>query len=134
MKCSKCNNEIGYTEHYCSACGQISDIESIPIILEQDVYSAEHHPDNEEDNEKPIIKQKSRLVAGLLQLFFGGFGIGRFYLGYNGVAVGQLCTLFLCGIGYIWGVIDGILILCGEVDLDAEGISLKGSRKKNNDL
>ena len=29
------------------------------------------------------VPGKSRMVAGLLNLFFGGFGIGDFYLGYT---------------------------------------------------
>lgn len=71
------------------------------------------------------VPQKSRLVAGLLQIFLGGFGVGRFYLGYTSMGLGQLFTNFLCGIGYIWAFIDGILILCGQVKTDARGIPLK---------
>jgi hypothetical protein len=37
---------------------------------------------------------KQKIVAGLLQLFAGGFGAGRFYLGHNGIGVAQLLT---CG-------------------------------------
>ena len=36
------------------------------------------------------LSDKSKLVAGLLQLFLGSFGVGRFYLGYTGLAVAQL--------------------------------------------
>ena len=32
-------------------------------------------------------------------------------------------TIFTCGIGSLWGVIDGILILCGKVD-DPDGLPL----------
>ncbi|WP_308015079.1 TM2 domain-containing protein [Nocardia coffeae] len=59
---------------------------------------------------------KSKLVAGLLQLFLGGFGAGRFYLGYNGIAVAQLLvTIFTCGLGGIWPLIDAIMIFIGNV-------------------
>lgn len=68
---------------------------------------------------------KSRLVAGLLQIFLGGFGVGRFYLGYGGIGAAQLLlTLFVCGVGAIWGLIDGIIILCGGVKTDARGVPL----------
>ncbi|MCZ9344600.1 TM2 domain-containing protein, partial [Streptomyces sp. TRM76130] len=33
---------------------------------------------------------KSKIVAGLLQIFLGGFGVGRFYVGSVGVGVAQL--------------------------------------------
>ncbi|WP_440590108.1 TM2 domain-containing protein [Mycolicibacterium hodleri] len=44
------------------------------------------------------LSDKSKMVAGLLQIFLGTFGIGRFYLGYNGIAVAQLAvSLLTCG-------------------------------------
>lgn len=59
---------------------------------------------------------KSKLTAGLLELFLGGFGAGRFYLGYNGIAVAQLLvTIFTCGLGGIWPLIDAIMIFTGSV-------------------
>jgi hypothetical protein len=67
------------------------------------------------------LSDKSKLVAGLLQLFIGGFGIGRFYLGHNGIAIAQLLTCGGCG---VWALIDGILILIGHVR-DAQGRPLR---------
>ncbi|WP_280387419.1 TM2 domain-containing protein [Nocardia wallacei] len=59
---------------------------------------------------------KSKMVAGLLQIFLGSFGVGRFYLGYPGLAVGQIAVTWLtCGLGGIWPLIDGIMILTGKV-------------------
>ena len=66
--------------------------------------------------------QKSRMVAGLLQLFLGGLGIGRFYTGHYGIAVAQLLTAGGCG---VWALIDGIMFLTGSVTTDADGIPLK---------
>jgi TM2 domain-containing membrane protein YozV len=69
---------------------------------------------------------KSRVIAGVLQLAVGGLGIGRFYLGYTGIGVAQLLvTIFTCGFGVIWTIIDGIMILTGKVPTDARGIPLK---------
>ena len=71
------------------------------------------------------VSDKSKLVAGLLQLFLGTFGIGRFYLGYNGIAIAQLAvSLLTCGIGAIWPFVDGILILIGKVQ-DPSGRPLR---------
>jgi len=61
-------------------------------------------------------------VAGLLQIFLGGFGAGRWYLGDTGIALGQL---FTCGGLGIWALIDGIMILTGNVR-DKQGRPLRG--------
>jgi hypothetical protein len=58
------------------------------------------------------FSDKDKLTAGLLQLFLGHWGAGRFYLGDTGIAVAQLLT---CGGLFIWSLIDGILILTGNV-------------------
>lgn len=66
----------------------------------------------------PAVSDKSKVVAGVLQIVLGGFGVGRFYMGHVGIGVAQLVvTLVTCGFGGIWGLIDGILILVnGGVD------------------
>ncbi|WP_446458139.1 TM2 domain-containing protein, partial [Streptomyces rochei] len=61
---------------------------------------------------------KSKIVAGLLQIFLGGLGIGRFYVGSVGVGVAQLLT---CGGLGFWALIDGILFLTSKDRTDKEG-------------
>ena len=58
------------------------------------------------------LSDKSKLTAGLLELFLGGFGAGRWYLGDTGLALGQL---FTCGGLGIWALIDAIMMLTGNV-------------------
>ena len=71
------------------------------------------------------LSDKSKLTAGLLQIFLGGFGVGRFYLGYTNIGVLQLVvSVVTCGIGSIWGLIDGIMILVGNVP-DPQGRMLR---------
>ncbi len=67
------------------------------------------------------LSDKSKLVAGLLQIFLGGLGIGRFYLGYSTIGVLQLVTFGGCG---VWALIDAIMILMGNVP-DAQGRTLR---------
>lgn len=70
---------------------------------------------------------KSKLAAGLLEIFLGAFGAGRFYLGYPGLAVAQIAVTWLtCGIGHIWPLIDGIMMLTGSVR-DRNGLPLRES-------
>ncbi|MGV7904022.1 TM2 domain-containing protein, partial [Mycobacterium kansasii] len=80
---------------------------------------------------------KSKLAAGLLQIFLGGWGIGRFYLGSTSIAVTQLVLtvigivtsiiligfVILIGVG-IWALVDGIMILTGSVR-DPQGRPLR---------
>lgn len=76
---------------------------------------------------QPFDDRKSRLVAGLLGILLGGLGVHRFYLGYVGIGIAQiLVTLFTCLAGWIWGLIEGILILTAStITTDAEGRPLK---------
>ena len=78
--------------------------------------------------------EKSKVVAGLLQLvplvFALPLGIGRFYMGTNAIAIAQL-SVFVVGvllcltiigivfglpllvIGWLWCLVDGIVVLAG---------------------
>lgn len=83
------------------------------------------------------FSDKSKVAAGLLQLFLGGFGVGRFYTGHVGIAVGQLVltlagiVLSIVGVGIlmlwavgIWAFVDAIVLLAGR-STDARGLPLR---------
>ncbi|MDT5351454.1 MAG: hypothetical protein QOH91_4741 [Mycobacterium sp.] len=71
------------------------------------------------------LSDKSKLVAGLLQIFLSTFAVGRFYLGYTNIALAQIgVTILTCGIGALWPLIDGIMIIMGKVP-DAQGRPLR---------
>lgn len=64
---------------------------------------------------------KSKLVAGLLGIFFGSLGIHRFYLGYTTIGIIQIVvTVVTCGFGGIWGFVEGIMCLTGSIP-DSDG-------------
>ncbi len=67
------------------------------------------------------FSDKQKLVAGLLQIFVGSFGVGRFYTGHTGIAIAQLLTCGGCG---IWSLVDGIMMLTGNVT-DSDGRPLR---------
>jgi len=71
----------------------------------------------------PTTRRKSRIAAGLLGVLLGAWGVHRFYLGYAGVGIAQIIvTLATCGVGALWGFIEGILILAGStITTDAGG-------------
>ncbi|MDJ0354551.1 TM2 domain-containing protein [Paenarthrobacter sp. PH39-S1] len=81
---------------------------------------------------QPGVEQKSKIAAGLLGIFLGSFGVHNFYLGFTGKAVAQLLiTVLSIGtlswVSWIWGIIEGILILTGSENFrhDAKGIPLR---------
>jgi len=77
----------------------------------------------------PQAVGKSKMAAGLLGILLGAFGVHNFYLGYTGKAVAQLLiTVLSCGIlaivSSIWGIVEGIQILTGSINVDANGVPL----------
>lgn len=70
-------------------------------------------------------EQKSKMTAGLLGIFLGYFGIHNFYLGFTNRAILQIVlTVVTCGAAGLWGFIEGILILTGSINKDANGVPL----------
>ena len=77
---------------------------------------------------------KSRVVAGLLGIFLGAFGIHRFYTGHAGIGIIMLLVTVLslgifAAVTSIWGLIEGILYLVsktGSYSRDASGLPLRG--------
>ncbi|NNN21832.1 MAG: TM2 domain-containing protein, partial [Acidimicrobiales bacterium] len=101
-----------------------------PAVYQAPQYGAVQYPAGGADPQAPYgrdpqtglpYSEKSKIVAGLLQLFLGGFGVGRFYLGYSGIGVAQLLT---CGGLGLWALIDAIMILTGSVK-DSNGLPLR---------
>lgn len=77
-------------------------------------------------NTVKVTNQKSKLAAGLLGIFLGGYGVHNFYLGFTKRALVQLLvSLLTCGVGApfmgIWGLIEGIFYLTGKYNVDANG-------------
>lgn len=70
------------------------------------------------------ISDKSRILAGILNIVIPG--VGRMYLGYSALGVIQFLSTFItCGIAYLWGLVDGILMIIGSVSHDGYGRRLK---------
>lgn len=121
VMCVKCGAQKGVGNSYCPNCGQPTQPGSqVCLNCGVALNAGNYAPEG----------AKSKLAAGLLGIFLGCLGVHNFYLGYTGKAVTQLVlTLATCGLGgfitSIWGLIEGILILCGNINTDANGIRLK---------
>ena len=109
MFCSKCGKQVDANVAFCPSCGtptgaSAGGATAVPAAGEL----------------------KSKMAAGLLGIFLGGWGIHRFYLGYTTIGIIQIVvTLITLGVGGIWGFIEGIMILTGNINKDAKGQPLK---------
>ena len=112
--CLGCGVKVGDGTNFCQNCG--SPVDPNAAVCVKCGFALNNVPAGS--------ARKSKLAAGLLGIFLGGFGIHIFYLGYTGKAIAQIITNFCFGIGAIWGFIEGILILCGKINKDAKGVPL----------
>lgn len=120
MFCKHCGKE-SETE-ICEECQKAQNESAINVEatrIESNNTSASSNPN-----------AKSKMAAGLLGIFLGAFGVHNFYLGFTGKAIAQLLiTLLTCGMlsfaSAIWGLIEGILILTGSMNTDADGNPLR---------
>ncbi len=68
------------------------------------------------------MEPKKKMTAALLGILLGAWGIHNFYLGFTKKAIIQIIvSVCTCGIGGIWGFIEGIMILTGSINTDANG-------------
>lgn len=121
MFCKKCGRNIS-DNLVCPYCKTVHTKDDGQMF-----YSFSEYRDrilNESKYKKvDVAGKKSRAAAGILQLFCGCLGLGRFYMGYNTIGFMQIAaSLVTCGIGgVIWGFADGIMILDGKIKYDAKG-------------
>ena len=137
MYCKNCGNEIGPGAAVCTNCGvPVGDGANFcPNCAAQVAPGAVVCVNcGAALNTQPGIpagyNQKSKMAAGLLGIFLGSLGVHNFYLGNTGKAVAQLLiSLLTCGFGAmvssVWGLIEGILILCGNIKVDGNNVPLK---------
>lgn len=119
--CVKCGCAKGTGVSYCPNCGQATQPGAAVCTSCGAALAV-----------APAADAKSKLVAGLLGIFLGGFGVHNFYLGFTKKAVAQLliCLLGSCiavgpAVSSIWGLVEGIMYLCGKYTVDGKGNPLK---------
>lgn len=101
---------------------------------QQPVYNPPPYQPQAGIDPPPGYIQKSRTAAGILAILLGSMGIHSFYLGNTSRGLMQLLisvlgSVITCGISaiviMIWGVLDGIKLLDGRINVDANGVFLK---------
>lgn len=122
MFCRQCGKPVDDGQELCEECKATTGTSN----AQQTVNNEQTYNTNPNYNSNPNANKKSKIAAGLLGIFLGSFGVHNFYLGYTGKAVAQLLiTLLTCGFGAfvssVWGLIEGILILTGSINVDGNG-------------
>ncbi|MBP5582123.1 MAG: TM2 domain-containing protein, partial [Ruminococcus sp.] len=108
--CTHCGTPVGQGMNFCQNCGsQVQPGAAVCMSCGFSTVTKTVAPPG----------AKSKVAAGLLGIFLGAFGVHNFYLGYTGKAMAQLLmTVLSCGmlseVSAIWGLIEGIMILCGS--------------------
>ena len=146
MFCKMCGKEIPDGQELCAECAtKNTNTTNSETTSEANLGTQNVNQDNTNSNTQNATvinnnqannnpQAKSKLVGGLLCIFLGAFGVHNFYLGFTTKAVVQLLVslvggLITCGIAtvaiQIWGLVEGIMILCGNVQTDANGVPLK---------
>lgn len=111
MFCKNCGKEIADNSVHCDGCGAPAGV------------TANAAP---EATIPQGYEQKSKMAAGLLGIFLGAWGVHNFYLGNTNRGILQIVlTVVTCGIAGLWGFIEGIMILAGNIKVDAKGVPLK---------
>lgn len=107
--CSHCGEKIDYTAVVCPKCGcQVAELKSAqsPIIINN---SNTNTNVNTNVNAAAYFgKPKNKWIAFFLCLFFGIFGVHKFYEGKVGMGI---LYIFTCGLLLIGVIVDLIAIL-----------------------
>ena len=111
----------GHDEMYCSSCGSV-----IKKLAELCVHCGVRVSGQAAQTSPVEYSEKSRIVAGILGILLGGLGIHRVYLGSVGIGIVQIIvSVITFGLGSIWGLIEGIIIIAGASWKDGQGKPLK---------
>lgn len=106
--CPRCNAPNADTAQVCYACQS-------PLTSSSSSGGGGYQPVQQAYGAPPaqqIPGADKKIVAGILGIVAGGFGIHKFILGYTTEGIIQIVLTFItCGIGSIIGLVEGIIYL-----------------------
>ena len=120
--CTRCGTQNEDFSQNCSQCGA-----TLPLIGTRPSGKTDYAPPYE-SSYQPIqppaaiyaqsapqdwqsVGADKKLIAGILGILLGAFGVHKFILGYTKEGIIQLLLGVLCGIGGVIGIIEGIIYL-----------------------
>lgn len=73
----------------------------------------------------PGWQPKQKMMVGILGILLGSWGVHNFVMGNSKKGIIQIIvTIVTCGIGGLWGFIEGIMVFTGSIKTDAYGVPL----------
>ncbi len=123
--CAECNTEISGRNH-CKSCvskvveesqKKIEKLEDnkqqTPMVFMNAGGASSSSSSSASGGHQTMVPIKSKLIAGLLAIFLGGFGIHKFYLGkfIQGFIYLLFCWTYIPS---FIGLIEGIIYLCSS--------------------
>ncbi|MCD7800229.1 MAG: TM2 domain-containing protein [Ruminococcus sp.] len=147
MYCKQCGNQIDDGAMLCPKCGADQQLQTVPseqktnqgvataqgeqqppnYVVPNIVVNVDNHSSNTAvasaqggNNYYGAVSVKSKWVALILAIFTGYFGLHRFYVGKAITGILYLCTVGLCGIGWIYDIIQ----ICRGKFTDRYGLPL----------
>lgn len=123
--CPQCGAPNDPTTTECEFCGESLCIQQAPQQFQQPqpvyVQPSQPQPMNYQGVQSQVYASevvaawpiKSKVVAGVLALFLGGFGAHKFYLGKTGLGILYLCFCWTY-IPALVSFVEGIIYLCSS--------------------
>ncbi len=110
IKCKNCGAELSEGATVCFECGSPQNV-------------VRTNNGNVTAQAPAMGKPKSKILAAVLCFLWGAYGIDQFYLGYTKTGIIRIVVSVVtcCVGGVIWGIVDGIRILTGAINVDAKG-------------
>ncbi len=109
--CVKCGVKVGDGNKYCANCGK-EIAENADVCLNCGVANKKVNTN--------YLNGQDKIVMILICFFIGYLGIHNFMMGETKKGIFRIIMSFLCGLGYIFALIDLIKIACGTYVVDPE--------------
>ena len=109
--CIKCGVKVGEGNTYCANCGK-EIAANADVCLNCGVA-------NKKANSN-YLNGQDKVVMIIIAVLIGGLGIHNFMMGETKKGIFRIVMSFLCGLGYIFAIIDAIKIACGNYIVDPE--------------
>ncbi len=120
--CSHCGTPRGLGNAFCQNCAAPAQPGALACTNCGAPLNAQQAPPPQQPFAPVGGAPKSKMAAGLLGIFLGAWGVHNFYLGFTNKAILQIVlTIVTCGTAGLWGFIEGIMILTGSINADANG-------------